>query len=450
MPEIVEVPPSDLLFDLRNPRLPDPLKTQQEYALTLTRQQPGNVLRLAKDIVEHGLDPTTIIAVVATDDQHKRYKVLEGNRRVLAIKALETPALVAPGLGEPDRRKLTQYAEKYASNPRKTLSCVLFETEDQADHWIELRHTGQNEGVGLVEWGSDEKDRYLARRGARSPEGQIIDFVERHGALSAGAQASNKGVRSSLKRLISTPQVRDKLGIDLQDGKIVAQYPRDEMARVLGNLLEKLKTGKLPTKKIYDSDDRIKFAASLAGSAVPKPSSKLAAPVTLESLASEKPTKAARGKRTKPSRKTATRTSLIPRTCQLSIDPPRINSIYTELLAISVDQYPNACSVLFRVFIELSVDHYIKQKSLMSEQQAINSPLAKRLRIAADHLHRQKKIDSDLRKAAERIANSKFGLAPSTVTMNQYVHNQYVFPQPTELRTAWDEIQPLIVQLWAP
>jgi hypothetical protein len=448
MPEIVEVPLSDLLFDLRNPRLPEPLKTQQEYALTLAAQKPSALLRLAKDILDYGLDPTTIPAVVATDDQHKRYKVLEGNRRVLAIRALETPALVAPALSEMDRKRLTQYAEKYAAEPLKTVSCVLFDTEEEAQHWIELRHTGQNEGVGLVEWGSDEQDRYRARQGTRSPEGQIIDFVERHGNLSPAARASKRGIRSSLKRLISTPQVREKLGIDLADGKVTAQFSKDEMGRVLTNVVEDLKSGKLPTKVIYDAQDRIKYANSLTGSAVPKAVTKLPAPVTLDTLATAKPAKAV-VPRERPRRKPTTRTSLIPRACQLSIDPPRINAIYTELLAASVDQYPNACSVLFRVFVELSVDHYLKQKNLMTPALS-NDPLAKRMKTAASNLHKSNKIDSDLLKAVERIGSSKFTLAASTVTMNQYVHNQYVFPQPTELRTAWDEIQPFMAQLWGP
>jgi hypothetical protein len=448
MPEIVEVPLSDLLFDLRNPRMPEKLTSQQEFALAMAKQRPGALLRMAKDILEHGLDPTTIPAVIATDDQHKRYTVLEGNRRVLALKALETPALIAPALSEQDQRKLTSYAERYTSAPAKTVSCVLFDDEDQARHWIELRHTGANEGVGLVEWGSDEQDRFRARQGARSPEGQIIDFVERHGSLSAEARVSKKGIRSSLKRLISTPQVRERLGIDVADGSVTSLYPKEEMARVLSGLVEDLKTGKLPTKKIYDATDRVAFAKSLSGAAVPKKSKKLPAPVTLENLAAGKPAKPVVPRRRRRRREVA-RTSLIPRTCQLNIDPPRINAIYNELGSFSVDQYPNACSVLFRVFVELSVDEYLKRKSVMTEAQRQSAPLAKRMKSAASHLRQHHKIDADLLKAVEKIASSKFILAAATVTMNQYVHNQYVFPQPTELRVAWDEIQPFVVQLWA-
>ena len=66
----------------------------------------------------------------------------------------------------------------------------------------------------------------------------------------------------------------------------------------------------------------------------------------------------------------AERTALIPRECHLNINPPRINSIYIELLTLTVNQYANACAVLFRVFIELSVDHAIEQNTLMTEEAA--------------------------------------------------------------------------------
>ena len=53
-------------------------------------------------------------------------------------------------------------------------------------------------------------------------------------------------------------------------------------------------------------------------------------------------------------------------------------------------------------------------------------------------------IDEDLRKAVYRIADTKGVMAASTATFNQYVHNKYVYPFPSELRMAWDELQPFM------
>lgn len=89
MPEYVSVPVSSLLLDSRNPRLPDEGASQQATAVALVEQHGATaLLKLADDIVEFGLDPLSLTAVVPTGDTRKRYTVLEGNRRLLAIKAL--------------------------------------------------------------------------------------------------------------------------------------------------------------------------------------------------------------------------------------------------------------------------------------------------------------------------------------------------------------------------
>jgi hypothetical protein len=160
MPEIVDIPLADLLLDVENPRLIETQQTQQDTARELAARQGEALLRLAQDIVEHGTDPTTLVAVVPTGDRHKRYQVVEGNRRVLALRALESPSLVASAFTSSRNRKLASLAKRYAAQPIDRVTCVLFSSEDEARHWVELRHTGQNLGAGLVEWGAEEKDRF--------------------------------------------------------------------------------------------------------------------------------------------------------------------------------------------------------------------------------------------------------------------------------------------------
>lgn len=115
---------------------------------------------------------------------------------------------------------------------------------------------------------------------------------------------------------------------------------------------------------------------------------------------------------------------------------------------LSVDQFPNACAVTFRVFIELSVDHYVETHKLMNEAERRNKPLSKRMRVAIDDLRRKGRITAALHKALERVADGSLVLASNLVTLNQYVHNPHTFPKPSELRTAWDELDPLLKVLW--
>jgi hypothetical protein len=448
--EIVDIPVTDLLLNSENPRLGGGSTTQNETALELAKQQGDNLVRLAEDIVEKGLDPTTLTAVVATGDRRKRYDVLEGNRRILAIRALETPALVAPALTPASNRKLTELAARYEKEPIDEVTCVLFEDETEAMHWIELRHTGMNQGIGLVEWGADEKARFQElHKGRPNPARQLIDFVEKAGGLSAAALASNRKILTNVERLIETPYVREKLGIGLAEGQLVALHPADELKKGLTRVVEDLKTGQITVPQLYHAEDRRTYVDSLPKASLPKKSTQLDAPVRLDDLAAGKTPRTVTPK-APPRRRRTTRTTVITKTAQLDVTHPRINRVYNELLLLNAEQFPNACSVLLRVFIELSVDHYLNTNNVMTDHQIRNTPLAKRLSTTADHLNKNGKISAKLKSAVDTVASrAKNTLGgPTVVTFNQYVHNEYVFPRSNELYTTWDELEPFVVQLW--
>jgi hypothetical protein len=102
-----------------------------------------------------------------------------------------------------------------------------------------------------------------------------------------------------------------------------------------------------------------------------------------------------------------------------------------------------------RVFIELSVDHYIEDRKPMSEAQMRNLPLARRLKEVVKDLKSRNKISSSLTTAMRNYADGKMTIVAATVpTFNQYVHNQYVYPKAVDLYTTWDELTPVLEKMW--
>jgi hypothetical protein len=445
--EIVQIPIVDLQFDATNPRLgKESYSSQQNVALGLAEHQGKRLLRLAEHIVENGLDPTTLMAVVPTSDRRRRYTVIEGNRRLLAIKALETPALVNPVLTPSEQRKLVKLSERYADEPIDTINCVLFDDEDEAQIWIRTRHTGANEGAGLVEWNSDEKDRYEARHGRRGAAGQIIDFIDK---VTGGSDSKAK-IITNVGRVTKTKVGQEVLGIEVVNGKVRSRYPVNEVAKGLSRLVNDLRAGAITSRDIYTAEDIADYLAKYRPAEKPNPKKALPEPVELDDLAAGITTPAPPKPARRPKKGTGGRgrTVLIPSTCTLNINPPRINAIYVELSRLDVDDFPNAGSVLLRVFLELSVDHYIETEKVKLAKAARDTPLAKRLKEVAAHLHNRGAIPEKLLRAIEKVANNRDVISASTVTFNQYVHNEYVHPKPSELRTAWDELQPFMEKLW--
>lgn len=95
MPSPTTVRVADLLVDEENPRLPTPNRGQREALRKIAEDQDRKLLKLAEDIVEHGINPAELFIVTATTEKPPRYIVLEGNRRICALKALEAPDIVS-------------------------------------------------------------------------------------------------------------------------------------------------------------------------------------------------------------------------------------------------------------------------------------------------------------------------------------------------------------------
>lgn len=445
MPEIVHVPVVDLLLDPENPRIAGGATSQQETALQLAQQQSERIVRIAEDIVKHHLDPTSLPLVMATGDRRKQYRILEGNRRVLALKALETPALVAPALSSAANRKLTRLAAKYESDPITTVACVLFspEEEEEALHWVALRHTGPNQGIGIVPWEAPERARFEeAHKGTPRPAQQLIDFVEESGTLSAAARSSTQKILTNVERLVETTEVREKLGLGLLQGRLIAHFPEEELLKPLTRIVEDLKTGAVSVPDLYKADQRRKYVDALPASAKPKSSTRLKTPVFLDSLTAAPAPPAP--KRPKPVKRKPARTTVVPSDAPIDVTHPRINSIYYELTTLNTELYPNACAVLLRVFVELSVDHFLTARAIATTPADV---LAKRLRMAAADLESRSLIERKVRVAVDTVASSKT-LGPGVATLHQYVHNEHVYPTTTDLRATWDTLQPFIEQVW--
>lgn len=164
---------------------------------------------------------------------------------------------------------------------------------------------------------------------------------------------------TNVERLVETTSVREKLGIELVRGELVSLYPAKELAKALTPIIEDLKMGKITVPDLYHADDRRKYVDSLPRASRPKTSTRLATPVLVDDLTTgTKKPRTVSPTRTRSQR--PPRTTVIPKTAQLDVTLPRINQVYNELATLNAEQFPNACSVLLSVFIELSVDYYIR------------------------------------------------------------------------------------------
>ena len=157
--ELVDI--LSLNINIENPRF-EMVSNQREAIKTMIEDQKEKLIKLAEDIISEGLNPGDPIFITKHKKQKGVYNVLEGNRRVTALKLLENPDLI-PESNKSILNKFKKLSEQYSKSPIEKVPCILFDDEKEAEHWIKLKHTGQNDGVGTVGWDAQQKARFDER-----------------------------------------------------------------------------------------------------------------------------------------------------------------------------------------------------------------------------------------------------------------------------------------------
>lgn len=430
---------ANLLVNSENSRFEEAAENQRETILTMIEDQKEKLFNLAKDILDAGLNPSDLPIVIPEETIPNRYIVLEGNRRVIAIKILLEPALI------PEKNKLFKRFKKLSLNIHQTrfdeIYCVVFENEDDADRWIELKHTGENEGVGTAAWDGAQKERFRQRRGKTSISLQVIEFVKKKGNYDEEVKKKIDSLPiTNLKRLIADPDVRKELGINYKQGKLETNLPEDEVFKGLQKVVLDVADQKINVNDIRKKEDRANYIKTFENDELPN-MSVLNKTWTLDSIKENK-TKSIL-KRSKPV--STMRKYLIPSTCIMQIPDNRNNSIYKELRKLIVDDFPNSVAILSRVFLELSVDYYID--NYKPSNITINDHLKDKIKKVINELKTAGVLNNKEAQALLSTIASPDELF-STPTLNAYVHNRNIQPKASDLKITWDNMELLMKNIW--
>lgn len=439
---------ANLLLDLENPRLPAGQKSQLDTLHAMLRAEGASTLALAESIGKEGLSPTERWIVIPSANEAKRHVVLEGNRRLTALRILSEPSLAEGFFSEAKLKKLRKLSADYINRGViKDAACALFQTRDEANPWIERRHRGSKGGVGIVAWGATESARFDARSsGKKAPELQILDFVAERSDLDAATRDKLHDVSiTNLRRLVRDKDVRKRLGITLVSDVVQTKLPEDEVLKGLTRIIKDLAHDKLKVADIYTASKRAKYLGKFKPSELPSPSK---AQKTLRVLSAAEGLQPANQPPSSSTPTPRSRAMLIPKTCKCHVKGARLRNIYAELRRLRLETFPNAVSVLLRVFLELSVDEYIEKNQVMPPLQASNSKLRDKLTKAADALEADGKLTHGQTKAAKKVATDAHIVAGTVTTLHQYVHNKEFSASPSDLRASWDNIQPFLEAVW--
>lgn len=194
---------TDLLVNPTNPRF-RPVVNQIDAIERMLETQKGKLVRLAGDIISHGINPADITIVTPDPKNPLKYLVQEGNRRTTILKLLNNPDLADKRFKFIHSSRFKELTDKFSSDPITELHCVIYPTKGDTDHWVQLKHTGNNEGIGTESWDAQQAARFAGEQTGRPSEAlQIIDYLSASPTFDSIIKAKLDEVNSStLQRLL--------------------------------------------------------------------------------------------------------------------------------------------------------------------------------------------------------------------------------------------------------
>ena len=438
---------TELLVNTENYRF-ETVASQKEAIDKMLEDQHDNLYNLAEHIINNGLNPNDRIEVVASNHDKKKYIVLEGNRRTITLKLLNNPDLIEGSKFVSLKKKFKKLLDANKNGIIKEVDCLVYDDPKDADTWIGLKHGYGTSGVYTDTWEPLQKQRFGERtQGKTSTSLQIINLIKKANDVPIEIKSNvEKITTTNLDRLIDDPDVRNFLGIEINNGVMQSTIDEKEVIKGLTQVIKDILDPKFTVKKIYSKEDRKDYINNFPKSSQPNTLNKASKPWQFNSAASAQPVVAPTIK-SKPNPKD--RITLLPKSCVIKIGKPKVNTIYHELLKLDVNKFTNATAVLFRVFVELSVDSYIEEHNLVSTPSAAKSGMnfQQKMNVVANHLENKKFADAAICKgikAAIKDSNDILGID----TWHAYVHNNKFSPTPSNLVITWDNMQDFMIIVW--
>jgi len=457
---------ADLDLDIRNPRH-GPVPSQEAAIKALvheqTRKQDNLLTNLALDIHEHGLNPTLRFTVL--EESTGRFTVLDGNRRLAALRLLARPDLLPPDAEPPD------FAERvvHAGQQPHSVDCYAVHRREEADVWLERIHQGQLDGIGTRPWTPAAQHRWrpLGRPTQTSRAIDILDWlrfrvagtdqIERHIGYVERNATTNLG------RLAQTTVVQRLVGFHFSGHDVVADASEFDLVRRLSAIVSDLASGRAVTE-IHKKEQRESYVRGLLGSDLHEQQTGDQAPPEAARASEEQVETRQQASRTAPGTsvddQTAEGSTAATNNAQSPEPPPssdrpeaprlfretnvdglhhRTQSIFRELRNLDLFKFPNAAAVLLRSAIELSVDERL---DALGRRPAPDTGLARRIRTSIDELAVASPGDKRF-EAIQTDLGKQYSLV-SARNLNQYVHNLHNAPLPKDLETISVNYGPLI------
>ena len=147
--EIEYISLNKLIFDPQNPRLPKNIDSNNDEEIIKYMLRDASLLELMRSITEIDYSHSEPLLIVP-NKKNDNYIVVEGNRRLAALKLLSEPTLATVRI-----KSVNDIVDTKKHTP-SLIPCILHKKREDILDYLGYRHI-----TGVKSWGSLEKARYV-------------------------------------------------------------------------------------------------------------------------------------------------------------------------------------------------------------------------------------------------------------------------------------------------
>lgn len=456
---------ASLHLDSKNPRLGREASARAPRDIVQYLFEHDKALEIAESIATRGYFPNEPLLVVKEKGQ---LVVVEGNRRLAALKALREP-----GLLEGASAKRVEKLSHRVGNPQSLASVpVTFAPNRRAtDPQVAGRHTS----TPVLPWQAENRASFILNKLSEGYSNQElsddlgfspadIQQARQTRAIADMARALDlpKEVQTQLERprtkLFSTlERVFDssvgrkylKVKPDSDQG-LRGTTTKEEFLRGFSRLVTDVALGKASSRTLNTNEDITKYFE--AWPAADRPADKPGTFVPADIVEGKTP-RSDRGleRQSSPTRSKQVSKTVIPREFKVRFGSDRLIDIRSELVRLKRDDFPNAGAVLLRAFFEIAVLDYLgrtgdlevlteKLKKLGKLRQGI--PVLRDLRAEITRIAKAKLPAADATRVEKALKLDQ--AAPFSLDdLHSFVHQAKDFPGGRDIQQFWARTEPL-------
>lgn len=452
----------EILLDMSNARI----RAGHDQADCVQRilRKEDQLIALAEDIAEHGLNTIPILVSPAPNKQHV---VRDGNRRITALKLLNDPERWSP-----DTRLKAKFAairKQYQENIPYEIDVLSSTNEAAIIREVISRHSGAAGGVGQLDWSAYLRTVYLVTH-------QLPAEYKRPGQYAFWAEDHDINVGddfpiSTLQRFFTKENLA-RLGFDISDkDELIPNLRLDVVKKIATTIMGDFESVRINVDSVRSPADatayitRVRSMHGLVEPA-PPPSSPTSAPAPPPTAGpSPAPAPSPGGGQApmalgQPATPSPSPPAPAPSPKTLPSDRKRIfgrsspgiaipaaekkaATIVVELRLMDLDDTPFAASMLLRALVEISDEHYRKKMSILDK-----NALYKNVAASSDSMLNRKLLTSSEHDIVKRVCGGDSASFLHIETLQRMLHRNTHHSSKQFVNNMWDNLCSFIQACW--